>query len=82
MISYLERLAIGPDSIGFKLDLITVGLIFFVVIVMAGMILCNGKLSVKEKFSLVAKPLSLIFIGLALSVTLRLNDKGRAPPLT
>ena len=73
MFSYTELVAAGPHSTGIKLDLLVVTIIFIIHACMVICILLKNKLSVIEKFKLVGLPMSVMFGGLALAVTMRLN---------
>ena len=74
MISYMDLISDKSSSLGIKLDLISAGILYTLIIVMAVVILLKNNLSLKEKFNTIALPISLIVVGLMISITLRLNN--------
>jgi len=70
----MNLIASGPLSTALKLDLLEASIIFFILSIMILIILLRYRLSLVEKFKLIGVPLSIIFVGLALSITMRLNN--------
>ena len=66
MISFLG----GVNSLGYRLDVFEASGIFLIVGVMAVMILFSNY-SLKDKFNLIATPLSILFIGLIIGLLVR-----------
>jgi hypothetical protein len=70
----MDLISDKSSSLGIKLDLISAGILYTLIIVMAVVILLKKNLSLKEKFNTIAFPISLIVVGLMISITLRLNN--------
>ena len=66
MISFLG----GVNSLGYRLDVFEASGIFLIVGVMSVMILFSSY-SLKDKFNLIATPLSILFIGLIIGLLVR-----------
>ena len=60
----------GPGTLGYNLDVFGASGIYLAVGIMATLILFSN-LSLKDKFSLMATPLSILFLALILSLLVR-----------
>jgi len=59
--------------LGITLDIISISIIFFVIVICAFIILFKKNLSLQKKFSLIALPLSIIYAGTAIADSLQLK---------
>ncbi len=60
----------GPGTLGYNLDVFGTSGIYLVVGIMATLILFSN-MSLKDKFSLMATPLSILFVGIILGLLVR-----------
>ena len=60
----------GPDTLGYNLDVFGASIIWLVISIMTTFILFSN-MSLKNKFSLIATPLSIIFVGIIVGLLVR-----------
>ena len=58
---------------GIPLDIISISIIFFIIVVCALIILCKTNISLEKKFSLTALPLSIVYAGTVLADSLHIK---------
>ena len=68
----------GPNTIGFKMDVLAASAIYSFVGLFAMVILFSNKYTLKDKFAVMGTPLSLLFIGLVMGLAVRIQASGVA----
>ena len=72
-MSFMNLINSKIKSFGIPLDIISISIIFFIVVISALIILFKKNLSLQKKFSLIALPLSIIYAGTAVADSLQLQ---------
>jgi len=73
MLSNLDEILFSNKSLALRGDLLAASFLYIVIMVLVGLVLCDNKLSVKDKLNSVGVPSSLLFLALALSLSQQIS---------